>query len=521
MTKTTRAKIYIGLLLCGLIAILALIIVQIKAKTVVANFLSAKIPSHLHLTYENMEVNVLTGTIDIDEVRFKLSNRDTTLVHTEIKSEKLLVEGIQYVQFLFNNTLAARTIELRHPEMLYYQSRKIPQQDSTSQGVVNLLKTIKVDKLAITDGSFYMFGQSDDSVQLSTRNINFNLFDAKTDPEIIRHKMPLLYGGYTFSADSIALDLGKYEMLNVANLMVDNDAIAITELQLHTKYKKEKLSKILRKEHDHVTLEIPEITIDKIDFGFLKNRFFVSATNADIIDLSLTIYRDKTLPDNSVIKDYYSRSLRQLPFDIDIAQVALINANVTYEELVDVKAVAGKIHFTNLDGSGTNLTNHSKNDKLTQFSLTSEFMGSSLVEMEWSFDVNDLNDAFTASGSISRFESKSANSFLRPILNIETEGDIEQLYFTIYGNAKRSQGDMKMNYDNFRFKILKKDKSGVNKLLTAIGNIFINDGSNSDSQGFRYGKIDVERDPTKSVFNYLWLNIEDGIIDTMAGDGKK
>lgn len=521
MKKTTRAKIYIGLIICGLIGILGLIIVQLKAKTVVTNFLSAKIPSHLHLTYENLDVNVLTGTIGFDGVSFELSNRDTTLIHSEIKSEKLLVEGIQYWQFLFNNTLAARTIELRHPEMSYYQSRKVPQQDSTSQGVVNLLKTIIVDKLAITDGSFYMFGQSDDSVQLSTKNINFNLFDAKTDPQIIKQKMPIAYGGYTFSADSIALDLGKFEMLNAANLRVDDHTISITELQLHTKYKKDKLSKIVQKERDHVSLKIPEIAIDEIDFGFSKNRFFVSASNAHIRDLSLAIYRDKTVPDSPEFKDFYSSTLRQLPFDIDIAQLALINANVTYEELVDVKSVAGKIHFTHLDGRGSDLTNHSENDKLTQFSLTSKFMGSSMVEMEWSFNVNDINDAFTASGSISSFESKSANSFLRPILNIETEGDIEQLYFTIYGNSKRSQGDMKMKYDNFRFKILKKDKSAVNKLLTAIGNIFINDGSNSDSQGFRYGQIDVERDPTKSFFNYLWLNIEDGIIDTMTGDGKK
>lgn len=81
---------------------------------------------------------------------------------------------------------------------------------------------------------------------------------------------------------------------------------------------------------------------------------------------------------------------------------------------------------------------------------------------------------------------------------------------------------MKMKYDDFKFNILRKKSSKVNKFLTAIGNIFIKDGDkNTNPEGFRYGDIEAERDPTKSFFNYLWINVKSGVISTLTGNGEK
>ena len=80
---------------------------------------------------------------------------------------------------------------------------------------------------------------------------------------------------------------------------------------------------------------------------------------------------------------------------------------------------------------------------------------------------------------------------------------------------------IKFSYPLPSFLILKKDRLGVSKILTTIGNLFTNDGSNTDDNGFRYGAISVNRDATKSFFNYLWINVQDGIISTLTGNGKK
>jgi len=235
----------------------------------------------------------------------------------------------------------------------------------------------------------------------------------------------------------------------------------------------------------------------------------------------LEIYRDKLLPDDKAVKQFYGQALRELPIDVEIPDLKISNSSVIYEELVDNNLPAGKIWFNELDGKIVGLTNHSKDSAPTSIAITSKFMNDAHVNLRWSFNVSDSKDVFKSSGSIKGFHSINANSFLRPNLNVEAEGDIDQLYFTVEGNATNSRGDMKMKYHDFKFKVLKKDGLGVNKLLTAIGSIFINDGSKADSEGFRHGEINVERDRTKSFFNYLWANIKDGILSTITGDGKK
>ncbi|MDO1512796.1 hypothetical protein Q2T41_09035 [Maribacter confluentis] len=95
------------------------------------------------------------------------------------------------------------------------------------------------------------------------------------------------------------------------------------------------------------------------------------------------------------------------------------------------------------------------------------------------------------------------------------------MYFTISGDDYTANGDIKMNYEDFKFQVLDKERKGVKKILSFIGNLFINDGSKADEDGFRYGTISTERVQHKSFFNYLWINLKDGLLDVLTGSGKK
>ena len=148
-------------------------------------------------------------------------------------------------------------------------------------------------------------------------------------------------------------------------------------------------------------------------------------------------------------------------------------------------------------------------------------MGAAPIKVDWTFYTKNEVDLFKASGVIKNFETTAINSFLEPNLRAKAKGTINELYFTFSGDSYVSNGDMKMKYQDFEFLILKKDRLGVSKILTAIGNLFTNDGSNTDDNGYRYGAISVNRDATKSFFNYLWINVQDGIISTLTGNGKK
>jgi hypothetical protein len=148
-------------------------------------------------------------------------------------------------------------------------------------------------------------------------------------------------------------------------------------------------------------------------------------------------------------------------------------------------------------------------------------MENSPIELDWNFDINDMEERFTVSGTISDFNAPSINSFLESTMNYRVEGFVHKLYFTSGGNKVQASGDLEMNYRDFDLIVMKEDGSGVNKLLTVIGDILVKENKDNEDPGFRYGQIDAKRDPTKSFFNYLWLNIRSGIKSSVTGDGEK
>ena len=96
------------------------------------------------------------------------------------------------------------------------------------------------------------------------------------------------------------------------------------------------------------------------------------------------------------------------------------------------------------------------------------------------------------------------------------------MYFTISGDEHVANGDVKMRYNDFKFKVLEKNGLKINKVLTFIGNLFIDDGSKTDENGYRYGDIEnVKRNQNKSFFNYLWISLQEGLLHLLSGNGKK
>ena len=518
LTKNTIARILLILLL-GAVVVLA--IAQISAKTAVANFLERKLPRHVQLKYGSMHANVLSGTVGLDEVFLDFYDRDSMLLNTRVKMDGISLEGLGYWDFLFNATIEIERLLLERPVVHYYPYRIVPNSHNEPQGVVQLLKVIAVDELSVQEGSLHVMRDNADSTAVALKNINVSIEDAGTGPEQIAMKIPVEYGNYELSADSLFVNLGPFEKLDVATLLWNRRGAEITGIQLISKYDKATLSKHLFDERDYVDLKVPMMRLDSIRFGFEKDTFFIETGKGAIEEPKLELFRDKLVADVGGHKKLYSRNLRELPIHLNIPEITIANGAVVYSERIANIADPGKLSFELLNAHLSNISNTYPKGETTMIKADAKFMGSADMNLSWSFDVNRANDAFYASGTVFNFDTESINPFLRSNARAKASGSIDELYFTIDGNTTSSSGDMKMKYEDFRFQVLKKNRLGINKLLTAIGNIFIDDGSKADADGYRYGQIEAERDPTKSFFSYLWLNVRNGTLSTLTGDGEK
>ena len=501
--------------------LLLLTILQLRAKSYIENYLSQQIPDHMHLTYDQIQVNLIRGSVRLTEVGLDILEKDANFRKAGMSLEAIDLKGIGFYQAIFGNTISIRKIRLLKPKSEYYQGEHQVKNNGIAATDSPMEITLSIAKLSIEDGEFKIFGKGGDSIVFSVENLNLSLENLKLDKETIEREIPFSYGDYNLSTGLVYADLGPYEAVNLGGINIKNKEMELSNLYLKSKFDKITLSNKLDKEHDYIDLKIPELRMVNMDFGFNKERFFLNSSSLALQKPKMEIYRDKLVQDDYEQKKLYSRMLRELPIDLNVSEVKINDGYIAYSELVKRGTVPGEIVFADLGATIGNVSNTYKNGEKTQIKVMAQLMGEAPIELTWNFDANKENDAFYVSGVVTDFKSESINQFLRSNLRTEAEGDVQELYFTVSGDAISSSGDMKMNYEDFRFTVLKKDRTGVNKLLTFVGNIFTNDGSKTDKQGYRYGEIYAERDNTKSFFNYLWLNVMDGIVNTLTGDGKK
>ena len=89
--------VWILILIFGVVCL----VLQLRAEYAVENFLKRKIPGHLQLTYDELNVNFLRGNLGFENVSLKIKNRDSLQVHTVVRSEAIQIEGFRYFQLIF------------------------------------------------------------------------------------------------------------------------------------------------------------------------------------------------------------------------------------------------------------------------------------------------------------------------------------------------------------------------------------------------------------------------------------
>ena len=89
---------------------------------------------------------------------------------------------------------------------------------------------------------------------------------------------------------------------------------------------------------------------------------------------------------------------------------------------------------------------------------------------------------------------------------------MKKFKFTINGNREFATGTFAINYDNMKVAVYKKDGKEKNKFMTAVGNLIVKNDSNDE---LKERPVRVERLKDKSVFNFLWRCLQEGLKQTL------
>jgi hypothetical protein len=453
--------------------------------------------------YKDISVNFLTGSLELDSVAFRKDSLQLT-------GKRMELNGFSYYRYLTSDTLQFNSFKLKDAQVQGKITKDTTEVDSAKVDANGLKKALVIKKIALNDLQLEL--TKSNGLPLTVQKINFELNGFETHQDST-NVFPFLYHDFSATVEDLENVTSQIHATKLKRLSVDETTIAIDSIQIVPLKSRENYI-------DHVAYDkdLLELLIERIDVNDFTikhdKRLLFEIGSATLKNGDFSIYGDRTEnKESNKRRDLYSKDLRELPFDINVQNIDIQNSKITYEELAEKGKRPGLISFHNIEASIKDVINYpvQNGDSITQVTITSDFMNDAPLEIDWSFQVMDVLDRFKVSGSLKNVTSEHINSFLQPVSSIKTEGRVNELYFTIHGGDDASNGDIAINFENFKIKLM--EEGQVRKFMSWVANLFVKNNSDDELQKVKIENL--QRDKTASFWNFLWRNIESGLKEAV------
>ncbi|MDG4945220.1 DUF748 domain-containing protein [Weeksellaceae bacterium KMM 9713] len=458
------------------------------------------------------------GRIEIDDSKFKLTNSQLALKDRgiQVDFDKLELNGKHLGHVFSSDTINFEECLLSNASIKINNSKR--QTKKTRKKVQAANKVINVAKFNISETAFdFLDDRGKPKIKFDKTNAFFEDIQILTAPD--DNQNHLTYKFIHLDAKDLNAAISDLHKIQIKDIQIEDKIATFNKLSITPNYSRTEFQKHIKEEKDVINLDVPKVVVSDYDYSFDKEDNFIKANQITLNSPDLSIYRNKLMPDQTGRKPLYSEMLRKLKMELAIDDIQIKNAKLSYEEHVDRNQAPGKIHFTQLHGNIRNLYNKIPSKDLVSINLDAQFMGHAPTHIEWTFNVHQPADHFRIKGSVKNLDAKSLDGFLIPNMKAKLDGKVQLTTFDFKGNDIKSTGRMDMNYDDLKVDVLnrKNEKKGF---WSAIANFLVKNDKDDSSKVNNI--VSVERDQTKSFFNYFWLSLKDGIKqNVMKFQGKK
>lgn len=496
-----------------IVGILLVVLVSLLGVVFIFNFfLKKELKESLEHQLKGSSVDYVEISVSILESYVRVSQPKWEIGKYSIQTDEILIKELSYYDYFFNKRIVIGAIGISNPEVIFNKDQRAGERSNKNNNLY-FEKEIVVKTFNIYGG--YLKLEANDSVSnnlyFSIKELNF--FDILVNSKTLKGTLPFEYNRGMIESDSIFYKVNAEHSVILNNLALKDGDLTIKDFRIIPKYSKTEFDRRITVEKDRFEIKIDSVIMNDLEWEFENDSLQLISPISVISGADIKIYRNKSLPDDNSIKPLYSQMIRELGAKIKFDSIFIDDSQVEYEEKMTFSGSPGKVEFYNLRAELTNITNigmGSKDFPKIKIHVETRFMNEAMLNLNWEFDVRNLDDDFKVSGNLARISAESMNSFLKPTINAEVEGDIESLFFNFQGNQYIANGDMRLKYNNFKVEVLKKDGNGKNKFLSGLANLFVKKQANSKK--LEKKGIEAVRERTKSFWNFLWLFIRNGAL---------
>ncbi|RLD59915.1 MAG: hypothetical protein DRJ05_05675 [Bacteroidetes bacterium] len=508
----------------------------LKIKSVVESEINKNPESDYSISYNNIGVNIYTGSIHLknlvieprrEKVDSLTSKKNELFFSLTVQSFK--INGVWIFNFIKTGKLLIENIKANNIniEVLIGKSTK---QDKPlkKQETLNILtdrfRGILVNNVHLNNLSLKVIDiNKQKKPLLDLHSLSFAISDVLYDSTTALKPIPVSMESLNLKTKEFTYNSLEYYTISTSgfNFTLEDSTLKILNFKLTPKYSKEGYNKKIKYENDLFSINTKEIIMHKIHLQKLfYNKVFYSP-KFEIIKPDIDIYRDKRLPASPYkYKPLLASIIKKIPVPLTIDTITIKKGKLVYGEMHSVTNKPGEIVFNDLNISGFNFTNDekqiSKRPKL-QLDLSAKLMGQANLKVNFQFDLTKTGDHFNVKGDMGKINGKKLNRMVENLLLVKIQSaDIHSVSFHFMANDNQATGEMKMDYENLKVKVLKQEKGKEYKTLSFLANGLILKNNRPGSPKYKTGIIHFNRDKNKALPNYLWKSIQSGLVSIVA-----
>jgi hypothetical protein len=522
-----------------------------------SNFLHKKIPELVFLKSDSL-YRITYDSVDIDEVEGEIVIRnlqlfpDSTYKKTTDSSlprnllrvtvPEIYISGVQTDAAVLNKEVIASKIKLTRPVVTMFNNHHVAKDTNNDptpttfkiyEILLRGLEKIKVDTILITDADYHICKWPNGDTVFSGSKINARLHHINISDSTSTDTSRVLF------AEQASLDVADvviHSKKNPYNYRLKNIQLLSGERSFEVKSM-------------HITPLLGEAAFvhnakwqtDRLDFDFYNLLFkqvnVQEILNGNLIANELTIknaqfkvFRDKNYPmkKESLVGRYPQQSFLNIPINVAIKKVIIQQGYIRYKEKESLTGNSGVVLFDDVHATLHNVTNNPadlRKNGVCTVHFNSRFLHTIPLTATLQLYLNSNNGKFTVNGNMGSLDATILNSLSKPMALVEVHsGTVTSLDFNLIGNDNRIKGIVRLLYNDLTIKILKKDEESADykkkKVMSLMANIMVINANPGKNKPVRIVTVSHPRDIYRSIFNFIWKSIFEGVQKTVGIDGK-
>lgn len=499
--------------------------VVVLATVVIAYFGSAwaekkieeKIQLIAFLDYDSLKINVAKRSL-------RLYNLEGNQSGYSGRIEMLEIQGLQLIPILRGNKFNVKSVVAKGLNLTYQlntQRKKKNPATENSASQEDKIPAFNIKSIAVEEGLFTILDE--DGELVFTTQIMASLVNL-TDEDIAKPRtIPSKLNQLQLDSARYFTGNGLYN-LNVASTQYHAKSLKIIDVSIMSNKGKYELG-----EHVGHEIEWWNATIDSVKLELSNIASLLKEPRIKKMELyqpKVEAFRDKRLPFPKgqappLVRDILSN--KEFTFSFD--SINILNGNIAYEAFVKEEKGPGSISFHDIDATITGLTSYSIDSQVHPRLIAScNLYGKSKLYADVSFPNNAQSSNTIVKGKLLNTDLTIFNRMIQYVSVVEIKsGSSEFLEFDFTHTDTYSTGEMKFAYNDLTVSYLKTQETDPDGFMNIMKSLFVNTfvidrNNNFQTDKFRVGKIDFERDPEKSIFNFWSSSILTGFKSSTGVD---